>query len=76
MLGPQFVDLFGEDEEVWPSWRRCGLVVNVWLYFRRCGLVVGAWSFVGVWPSWKRCVTGDSKAISCQVSSPSLSACF
>ena len=23
MLGPQFAELFGKDQEVWPCWRRC-----------------------------------------------------
>jgi hypothetical protein len=26
MLGPQLVELFGKDWEVWPYWSRCGLV--------------------------------------------------
>jgi hypothetical protein len=39
------VELFEEDQEVWPCWRRCGLagggvalLQEVWPCCRRCGL--------------------------------------
>jgi hypothetical protein len=50
-------------EEVWPCWRRCGLVgggvallEEVWSCWRRCGLVGGGVVLLEeVWPCWRRC---------------------